>query len=120
MTYDPDPPAATLYRNGQPVGVTPVTLGYARDPAFAEGRCVRIDGASVRWASGATASVPALDACPAEGHSRTYTFVRPDVPGRDVDLGYALEHQRNAIRDRQSQAGQDAITSQIMNTLAPP
>jgi hypothetical protein len=115
VTYQSDPPGATIYQNSQPMGVTPVTLTYAPDPAFDKGQCVRLEGPSVKWASGATASVSFLNACPAQGYNQVYSFARPDVPGREADMRYALELQRNSILSRQAQAQQDAATAQIIN-----
>lgn len=44
-----------------------------------------------------------MQACPANGYSQQFTFVRPsEVPGRELDVQVALELQRNALLERQA------------------
>lgn len=112
VTYDSDPKGATLYQNGQPMGTTPVTLQYQTDPAFRKGGCKQLTGTEVKWASGVTASVPSLQACASAGYAQRFTFVRPDVPGREVDANFALQLQRNHIM-------QSANEIQLMNATKP-
>lgn len=97
VTYNSDPPGATLYEDGKPVGTTPHTLNYQPDDTFNNGGCLLLRATSVTWASGATASSSGLSACRSTGTSQVYTFVRPDVPGRDIDMNFALQLQRNRI-----------------------
>lgn len=111
VTYDSDPKAATLYQNGQPVGTTPLTLQY-RDAAFRGGGCKQLSGLEAKWASGVTASIDSLNVCASSGHQQRFTFVRPDVPGREIDANFALQSQRNQIM-------QNANTIQQMNATKP-
>lgn len=121
VTYSSDPPGATLYENGRPLGYTPYTLNYGSSPieSFKRGQCVALTGTSVKWASGAEASATNLTVCPTQGLSQSYIFIRPDVPGREIDAQFALQleqgrqsaaliyqqnliqQQRNAILERQ-------------------
>ena len=86
VTYSSDPPGATLYENGRPLGYTPYTLNYGSSPieSFKRGQCVALTGTSVKWASGAEASATNLTVCPTQGLSQSYIFIRPDVPGREI------------------------------------
>jgi hypothetical protein len=134
VTYYSDPPGATLYQSGRPMGTTPTTLTYARNKSFNKGQCIRIEGTSVKWASGAEASIAYLTMCPATGYSQQYTFIRPDTPGREIDLNYALQLQRNAIMGAQvaaqqraaaaaaasAEAQRQATQAQILRSLQPP
>src|SRR5688500_5702150 len=62
VTYQSDPPGATLYHDGQMMGYTPVTLYYpVTDEDRTRGFAV-YKGASVRWVSGATAQVETVRA----------------------------------------------------------
>lgn len=98
ITYQSDPQGATLYQDGQPVGITPYTLNYEPSEDFRQGGCMTVRETSVKWASGATANTGGvLTACKSTGTRQNYTFIRPDVPGRDVDVNFALQRQRNAI-----------------------
>jgi hypothetical protein len=97
ITYDSDPRGATLYQNGQPFGTTPVTLNYQADQTFRNGGCMALRGTEVKWASGASASISSLTACSSTGYQQLFTFMRPDVPGRDIDANFALQLQRNRI-----------------------
>lgn len=97
VTYESDPPGATLYQNGQPLGTTPRTLQYSTDQAFRNGGCKQLSGTEVKWASGVTASLPSLNACSSGGYRQKFVYVRPDAPGREIDANYALQLQRNQI-----------------------
>ena len=103
IQYESDPPGATLYQDGQPMGITPYTLTYQPDENFKRGGCMSIRPTLVKWASGATASTGSgLTACKSTGSRQRYMFVRPNVPGRDVDMNFALQLQRNGIMQQQN------------------
>lgn len=103
IQYQSDPPGATLYQDGQPVGMTPYTLKYQPDEAFRNGGCMLVRPTEVKWASGATASTGGtLRACKSTGVQQTYMFIRPDMPGRDIDMNFALQIQRNGIMQQQN------------------
>lgn len=97
VTYESDPPGATLYQNGQPVGITPRTLQYPTDETFRSGGCKQLPGTQVKWASGASSTSTSFSVCAAGGRWQKFIHVRPDVPGREIDANYALELQRNQI-----------------------
>lgn len=113
VTYLSDPPGATLYQDGRPVGVTPVQLTYQTDEAFKKGGCMTLRGTTVKWASGAVAEVSSLNACSSTGRRQEFMFIRPDVPGRDIDMNYALQRDRNQIMRRQADAA-------ALNATKPP
>jgi hypothetical protein len=116
VTYSSDPPGATLYQGGQPMGMTPYTLTYQADETFKKGGCMLLQGTNVKWASGATAAIFSLNACQTVGWRQTYMFVRPDVAGRDVDANFALQLQRNGIMQQQN-----AVQfQQLQQMLTPP
>jgi hypothetical protein len=113
VDYLSDPPGATLYEEGRPIGVTPVSLYYAPDASFKNGSCQRAKGTSVVWASGVRAEISFLELCPNVGWTQHYWFRRPDVPGRDVDMNFALQMQRNGIMQQQAAA-------QALSNMRPP
>lgn len=116
VDYLSDPPGATLYEAGRPVGVTPMSVTYEPEASFKAGGCQRARGTSVTWASGAKAEIGYLELCNRTGWQQHYIFRRPDVPGRDVDMNYALQRQRNAIMQQQA----DALTIKALTPPPPP
>jgi hypothetical protein len=120
VAYHSDPPGATLYQDGKPRGATPTVLTYPVDQAFKAGGCTKLRGTSVKWASGARAEVSYLTVCAKHGYEQHYTFSRPDVAGREIDMNYALQLQRNGIMRQQAEAAQTAATLQFLNTINPP
>lgn len=109
MTYHSDPEGATLYEGGRLWGYTPLTLTYPGGrAAFARNECLSLNPMQVRWASGVTASITNLQACPATGLLQQYVFVRPaSAPGADIDANFAIQLQRNGVMQQQAD-GQDA------------
>lgn len=119
VVYHSDPEGATIYQDGAPVGVTPARLNYVPNASFTGGGCQQLRGLTAKWVSGAQASITSLNACANVGRQQTYTFVRPDIPGRDVDAMYALELQRNAILRQQAQAANSAAAAQWLRATQP-
>ena len=120
VDYGSDPPGATLYQDGQVIGVTPARITYEPDQTFSSGGCMNLRGTAVKWASGAAAQISFLSVCKSLGTLQHYVFNRPDVPGRDIDANYALQLQRNGIMRSQADAANTAATLQIMRALQPP
>jgi hypothetical protein len=97
ITYHSDPEGAMVYVNSaqQFAGYTPVRLSY-NHPAFADDECAYLRGVKVRWASGATAAVPSLIACPMKGRNQQLVFHRPpEAPGAGLDAQFAALRQLN-------------------------
>jgi hypothetical protein len=120
VAYHSDPPGATVYESGKPLGTAPIVARYAVDPAFKAGGCFKVRGTSARWASGAQAGIEFMTLCASQGYTQHYTFARPDVAGREIDMNYALQIQRNNIMREQANAAQTANTLQYLRTLNPP
>ena len=94
LTVKSDPPGAMYYSEGKNQGYTPVQLYYdTTDQRFDEedGRHHRVEGGEVRWVRGATQSVPVIYIDKQLSHYQEITFRRPDVPGLDQDLLFALK-----------------------------
>ena len=105
VTYQSDPPGASLYQGGQLMGYTPYTLQYQVSDQDRSRGSKLLQGTSVKWASGASANVPNLTANLTQfGFSQQFTFQRPDLPGRETDMQFALELQKLAIMRQQAQA----------------
>ena len=95
ITYHSDPEGAMVYVNSaqQFAGYTPVRLIYDH-PAFADDACAYLRGVKVRWASGASAAVPSLIACPTKGRNQQLVFHRPpEAPGAAIDAQFAALRQ---------------------------
>lgn len=99
VTYSSEPMGAAVYEGDRHLGTTPVTLTYPLTDEQRKAGSTLLRGVSVRWVSGATASISSLTADLRQyGYHQSFTFRRPDgVPGYETDARYALELQRNAI-----------------------
>lgn len=116
VTYHSDPEGAMLYANSnkQLFGYAPFTLKYRATRLFVSGReCMKLQGALVRWASGAEASIAELMACPGDGRNQQFVFVRPDVDGRDIDAQFAMQMLQNAALTQQAIAAEYAARAPL-------
>jgi hypothetical protein len=105
VTYTSEPSGAALYQGNTHMGTTPMTLNYQLTEEDKKSGSKNLQGTSVRWVSGASASITYLTADLRIGRNQTFSFRRPDgVPGYDVDANYALQLQRNAIMMLQTAA----------------
>ncbi len=118
VTYTSDPPGATLYQDGTPLGYTPYTMVY-QDARWAAGSCMRTRPIAVKWVSGAEAGGQQIYFCPSQGNNLTYGFSRPDAPGRELDaqMGMQLHQSRVAADAQVRSAAAMALGAQL---LAPP
>jgi hypothetical protein len=110
VTYNSDPSGATvLAHDGRNWGRTPTTLYYTlTDEEIKRGK-TSVQGVSVKWASGATASVKELTNDLTTGLNKSFSFKRPaNVPGLDTDMRFALELERLELVRRQTAAIEDA------------
>ena len=107
VTFHSDPEGAMLYANQDLhlIGYTPVQLKYEPSKGFRAGTgCENLQRVTVRWASGAEASIDSLRACPQNGGDQQFVFKRPDsILGREIDAQFALELLRNQILAAQRQ-----------------
>jgi len=96
VTFDSDPELATLYESRM-MGSAPVTLTYTTSPEFRKGQCMQLMPMMVRWISGVESSMAKLSVCPQDGSKQQFTFVRPDLPGREIDANYVIETTRLVV-----------------------
>lgn len=120
VVYHADPQGATLYQDGRAMGQTPMELTYQPEQAFKSGGCQQLRGTEVKWASGATAAISSLQVCAHQGWLQHYKFNRPDAPGRDIDLNYALQLERNAILRSQASSANMAAAAALLNANRQP
>jgi hypothetical protein len=112
ITYMSDPPGATLYQGQQNFGFTPKTLYYKISAEDTERRKMTLQGMSVRWASGATASISSVGVDLSTGANQQFTFLRPEnVAGREIDIQFALELERLRFVQQQADAQRAALGS---------
>lgn len=114
VTYHSDPPGAVLYQGQQKFGYTPQAIVYQLSEEDRKRGYKILAGTTVRWASGATAEVTSITAdLNKDGLSQQFTFNRPDgVPGREVDVRFALELERLEIMRRQAAAQEEQAAAQ--------
>lgn len=107
VVYQTEPPGAAVYQGGQLLGNAPVAVPYQLTEADRQNGYKVIDAVSVKWESGAEASIPGLNADLKQlSWNQQYTFQRPNVPGLDTDLRKAEDLHKEAIllRNRTVQA----------------
>jgi hypothetical protein len=107
VTFHSDPEGAMVYANEgeQLAGYAPVRLKYTPTEQLRAGKgCMTLQPVKVRWASGATASIATLQASPAQGGEQQFSFVRPDLPGRELDVQFAIARIQNTALVAAAQA----------------
>lgn len=107
VIYQTEPPGAAVYQGGQLLGNAPVAVPYPLTESDRQLGYKVIDAVSVKWESGAEASIPGLNADLKQlGLNQQYTFQRPNVPGLDTDLkkAEALHKEALLLRNRTVQA----------------
>lgn len=117
----PEGALVTEIGTGTAFGVTPVSLSYdlLSEPRGADG-CYRTKGLSLRWASGASAALPAVLLCGGALNSYEITFSRPlDYPGLDRDLMFALQAQGVRAQVQAAKAAQDAVALAALVRMFP-
>ncbi|MGB8078553.1 MAG: hypothetical protein WCF09_11825 [Gallionella sp.] len=113
VTFVSDPIGATIYSGNQARGYAPIVLNYEPTQDFLNGGCMLLAQAEAVWASGARLNYPNIRACKAMGLSQTFTFSRPDVPGREVDANFALQLQYNRNQQQQQRERDDSACQLI-------
>lgn len=112
VTVHSDPQSASLSQSGAVFGLTPFALKYKTTKEFTSGKaCLALLPLTVRWASGAVAQMSNLTVCPVPGQKRQaskyeLTFVRPDIPGREIDANFDLQVKRDASAEAYRDAQQ--------------
>lgn len=110
VTYRSDPPGATIYQGSTPGGYAPITASYTPTEDFKNGGCMKLSPVKAVWISGATAATGEINACQKQGYDQVVSFMRPNVPGREMDVQWAMKRQEN---DANSDAAFDAMLSGI-------
>ena len=96
VTYESQPPGASIIESGKIIGTAPVTVPYHPPESFTSGGCVTLAPVTAQWISGARTTYQPT-ACRSTGTSQRYVFQRPAGAGMDIDANYALQLQRNQI-----------------------
>ena len=111
LTYETAPEGATIFEDGQSLGVAPITRTYKND---GKSTSIRTPEVTAVWPSGAKASFWTL--LPA-GADRVATIERPSgAPGLQADLDHAA---RFAIaKDRDAQRTKEAIARDMARASA--
>jgi len=120
VTYNSDPPGASLYQGTQQMGYCPTTLIYDVSWDDRKNGYKILQGTQVKWVSGATAKIEQLKAyLDSFTTYRQFTFMRPEgIAGSETDAKFGLEVQKIRLMQEQVQAQQDANLWQIYSTIA--
>lgn len=117
VTYYSDPNGAAFYEGQRALGYTPFTLIYPISPQDRERGYVSLSPTKVVWVSGASGTVQSQIAELSKGANFHFVFIRPDVPGRDVDMNFAVQLERNRILQEQANAQRDQAFWQMYNAV---
>jgi len=95
VTYNADPPGATIYEGGRKLGTAPYYACYSPNEYQKSSGSMNIIQPKARWLSGAEAVGPTT--LPTNKGSRQFTFFRPtDAPGLDIDISAYQRQQQPA------------------------
>ena len=114
VTYDSYPQGATLQCGGAVMGYTPTTLYY--DIKGLENRVYLVNNCKATWVSGAEyhyESIPWQNF----GRGVTVTLQRPEVPGLQQDMEFALQAQQFQAQQRYQQ---QALRQQALQQMTAP
>jgi hypothetical protein len=120
VTYNSDPPGATLYQGGQSMGFCPTMLTYnVQYKDRMQGHKI-LQGTEAKWVSGATAKIDQLTAnLTTIGKYQQFTFMRPTgLDGAETDAKFGLEVLKLKTMQQQVQAQQDANILQMYNIIS--
>ena len=119
VTYNSDPPGASLYQGGQLMGYCPATLVYTITPQARQLGYMTLQGTEVKWVSGATAKIEQIKANLSTGEYQQFTFKRPSgIDGLETDAKFGIEVQKLRIMQQQLHAQQDTAYWQMYNALS--
>jgi len=103
VTMYSDPPGATIYADNKTFGYAPQVLNYQVTDDFRKGVCITTTPITATWASGAS-DTQTLNLCPQNGYQTYYTFMRPNVAGREIDANFALQLQQIQLSEQREAA----------------
>ncbi len=118
VTYLSHPPGAALYENDRVFGYCPLILEYNITQEDRQRGYMVLRGLTARWVSGASATVPSVQANLNNGTSQQFTFLRPEgAEGLQTDLQFALDLERNRILQQQADAQRSQAFWQMYNAV---
>ena len=117
ITFYSDPSGATIYQGEKVFGYAPVTVNVSVRPEDQELSVIKLLGIKAIWASGVSRSIEYISLDRDKGSAFKYIFARPDVTGRDIDVNFALQLERNQIMRMQAEAQQSQAALQMYNTM---
>ena len=118
VTYLSHPPGAALYEGNRAFGYCPLTLEYNITQENRQRGYMALRGLTVRWVSGASATVPSIQANLDNGTTQQFTFLRPEgATGLQIDVQFALDIERNRILQQQAEAQRDQAFWQMYNAV---
>jgi hypothetical protein len=119
VSYGCDPVGATLYQNSNLSSVQcPTVLYYPITDDDEKRGVMKLSGFTARWVSGASVSVSYITAdLNKHGLRQSYNFIRPvDAPNIELDVQYAIEYQRNLLKQQElDQANDEAISAALLS-----
>jgi uncharacterized protein (UPF0297 family) len=93
-TYVSEPLGAAIYEGENLLGYAPLTIKYELSDLERQNGKKIINNIYSIWASGAKLSINEVILYVSSGYEQAITITRPNVPGREIDVKYALEMQK--------------------------
>jgi len=119
VTYNSDPPGASLYTANKLMGYCPTTLYYNITPQNRQVGYMKLEETQVKWVSGASAKINDLTAYLATGPYQQFLFMRPEgLAGLETDAKFGLEVQKLRLMQQQVQAQQEGNMWQAYNAMS--
>ncbi len=105
MKYITNPPGAKLTLGGMDYGYAPLTLWYNLSSQDISRGSMSLQGPEAKWVSGASIALTTIHAdIRRHGLKQQIVIERPDAPGKEIDIQFALEREKIEIMERQTRA----------------
>jgi hypothetical protein len=118
LTYKSEPAGAGIYWGNEMRGRTPATFSYNVSSQQIREGGMWILAPTIKWASGAEITPQNFHVdFRINGYSQVFQVQRPEVPGRELDVQFALEVEKLRIMERQAIASERAAKNEEIDSL---
>lgn len=119
VTYNSDPPCASIYEGGRLIGMAPVILSYDVTDENKKVGVMNLSPVTARWVSGAQCDTGSIKAdINRYGNKQSLTLVRPaGAPNVQADADYAVGMQGNALTREQMDRAQTTEALNMINNF---
>lgn len=112
ITYNTEPPGASLICNGVNNGYTPRTLSYELNKDNERSGIIQTAPCRAQWSSGASGDYSRFFSITEYPQGVMQTLQRPNEPGYEQDAEFALKVQQLQYQRQQAEAAEKAANQQ--------